>query len=145
LPNDVKKQINKIYIISHDDLSLYDVKQFEIIKPKSDQEISDIYNMSCIFISTSWWEGFGLPGLESMACGCALLTSNSGGCNEYAIDGENSIYYKPKSSKELAAVLSTLIRDKELRNKITNNGRISCKSFTWRKSSHQLEKIITKN
>jgi glycosyltransferase involved in cell wall biosynthesis len=145
LTNDIKKQINKIYIISHDDLSLYDVKQFEIIKPKSDQEISDIYNMSCIFISTSWWEGFGLPGLESMACGCALLTSDSGGCNEYAIDGKNSIYFKPKSSEELGASLSNLIRDKELRNEIIHNGKISCKLFTWKKSSLQLEKIIKKN
>ncbi len=56
-------------------------------------------NISHIFISTSWWEGFGLPSLEAMACGCALILTDAGGVNEYAIANENCLMYEPKNQK----------------------------------------------
>jgi len=65
--------IDNVFIISHDDLSEFNLKNVKCIKPKNDKEIAFYMNKSHIFISTSWWEGFGLPPLEAMACGCAVI------------------------------------------------------------------------
>lgn len=138
----IRNKIHKIFIISHDDLSSFDIKDFILIKPKSDIEIADIYNISSIFISTSWWEGFGLPGLEAMACGCAVITSDSGGCHEYAINNQNALYFTPKSTDELHIVLLKLINGDELLINLVKQGKISAKAFSWEQSAIQLERIM---
>jgi glycosyltransferase involved in cell wall biosynthesis len=142
LDTGTRDKINNIFIISHDDLSSFKVNNFIVIKPNSDAEIADIYNKCVIFISTSWWEGFGLPGLEAMACGCALITSNSGGCQEYAVNNVNSLYFLPKSTIELSSVLLNLLENKELVNKLKEKGKTKAGEFSWQKSASQLENIL---
>jgi glycosyltransferase involved in cell wall biosynthesis len=132
----------KVTLISHDDLSSFNISDMNIVKPTSDEEIADVYNNSDIFISTSWWEGFGLPPLEAMACGCAVITSRSGGVDEYAIDNNNCLMYAPKNEKELTEQIIKLIFDKNLRHKLSSNGIITAKTFSWEKSAKQLMKII---
>ena len=48
-----------------------------------------------VFVVGSWFEGFCQPGLEAMACGVPLVTTNNGGCLEYAIDGETALVVPP--------------------------------------------------
>jgi glycosyltransferase involved in cell wall biosynthesis len=141
LDSESKSMIDNIFIISHDDLSDFDMRFFKVIKPHSDEEIADVYNKSSIFISSSWWEGFGLPGLEAMACGCAVITSDSGGVKEYA-DNENSIFFTPKDSDELKMALIRLLNDRKLICTLSERGKISVKKFSWEKSSLQLENIL---
>jgi glycosyltransferase involved in cell wall biosynthesis len=141
LDSETKNMINNIFIISHDDLSNFDIKFCTLIKPHSDEEIAEIYNKSRVFISTSWWEGFGLPGLEAMACGCAVITSDSGGVKEYA-DDTNSLFFIPKSSHELRITLIKLLNDRKLVFFLSERGKASANKFTWEKSSSQLESIL---
>jgi glycosyltransferase involved in cell wall biosynthesis len=136
-----RKLIDNVFVISHDDLSEFDMSSFEVVIPHSDEEIADVYNKSSIFISTSWWEGFGLPGLEAMACGCVVITSDSGGVKEYA-DDENSIFFTPKSSNELKDALIRLLNNRKLIYALSERGRISAKKFSWEKSALQLESIL---
>jgi glycosyltransferase involved in cell wall biosynthesis len=136
-----RNMIDNIFIISHDNLSDFDVRYFRVIKPDCDEEIADVYNKSSIFISTSWWEGFGLPGLEAMACGCAVITSGSGGVTEYAND-KNSLFFTPKSSSELEFALLKLLNNRNLICVLSENGKISAGKFSWEKSALQLENIL---
>lgn len=142
-----KEKINKVYIISHDDLSHFDLsdKKFNMICPKSDMEIAQIMNMSHIFISTSWREGFGLPPLEAMACGCGLIISSSGGVEEYAKHDYNCLMYSPKDVEGLLKNLNILILNPGKRARLIENSKEIVKEFSWEKSTKQFLKIIYRN
>lgn len=139
-----KNKINKIYIISHDDLSKFDLDNelFEIVIPKSDIEISNIMNRSHIFISTSWWEGFGLPPLEAMACGVCTIISKSGGVNEYAIDNHNCLMYDPKDENQLVEKMEELVNNDLKRLEILKNSQKIINKFSWKQSSENFYKIL---
>lgn len=63
----------------------------EYTEKASTAQLMEIYNKSAVFMCTSNIEGFGLTGLESMACGCALVSTKCKGVMEYAVDGYNSL------------------------------------------------------
>ena len=134
--------INNVFVISHDDLSDFDLSNVTLIKPKSDEDIAHYMNISHIFVSTSWWEGFGLPPLEAMACGCAVILTNAGGVNEYAIPNENCLMYEPKKQEELIEKLNLLCKDRELQKKLSHNALHSVENFSWGKSANQLLNIL---
>lgn len=142
----VKEQINNIFVISHDNLADFTLPdKAKIIKPSSDIEISEVMNLAQIFISTSWWEGFGLPPLEAMACGCAVLCSNSKGILEYAVDGQNCMIYEPKHVGQLANNLTQLISNEPLRNRLASAAEIDAQQFTWQNSASQFSAILNQN
>lgn len=132
----------KVEIVSHDDLSAFDLKDIRVTVPTCDSDMADAYRRADIFISTSWWEGFGLPPLEAMACGCAVILSDAGGVREYARPGENCLMFEPRNETELEECLTRLARDKQLRTELSNNGTQQAKRFTWHKSAEQLLEII---
>jgi len=135
-------KVENIFIVSHDDLSEFDLSEFAVVKPDNDQELARIYNKSHIFISTSWWEGFGLPALEAMACGCAVITSDSGGADEYALPGKNCLMYEPHNVDSLKKQIMILINRPNLRRKLSNAGVATARKFTWEKSAEKLDHII---
>ncbi|MGL5962800.1 MAG: glycosyltransferase family 4 protein [Fusobacteriaceae bacterium] len=141
-----KNKVKNIFLISHDNLSTFDLSdsKFKIIVPKSDKEISDTMNKSHIFISTSWWEGFGLPPLEAMASGCSVITSDSGGVNEYAKNDYNCYIYPPKDVDMLVQKIEELVLDSLKREKLILNSANTIKEFSWQKSSEDFFKEITK-
>lgn len=136
---EIKSKISTVFIISHDDLSQFDLSDFTMIVPKNDYQIVEVLNMSDIYIFTSLWEGFGLPPLEAMSCGCAVIASDAKGIDEYAINEENALIYPPMDTKVLKENLIRLIEDEELRKKLQKNGLKSAQSFSWIKSAKQLE------
>jgi glycosyltransferase involved in cell wall biosynthesis len=142
--NNIKNTLpsDNIYLISHDDLSEFDLTGMELIKPKNDQEIAYYMNISQIFISTSWWEGFGLPPLEAMACGCGVILTDAGGVNEYAIPNENCLMYTPKDIQKLQENILRLAAKKELRDYLSINSQNQAKKFSWSKSTDQFLKAL---
>lgn len=141
--SEFRSKIGKIYVISHDDLSAFNLSDVEIVVPSGDEEIADCLNQSHIFISTSWWEGFGLPPLEAMFCGCAVILTNSGGVNEYAIQNHNCVMIEAKNSELLQERLVALIDDKFLMNKLSTNASRLTNNFSWDISAKQLLDILT--
>lgn len=144
LEEEYKGKIGKIYIISHDDLTNFNLndKKFIIIKPKSDIEIAELMNKTHIFISTSWWEGFGLPPLEALACGNKLLLSNSGGINEYAKNGYNCLIYEPKNIQDMSTKLKKLLDNECLNEKFEENINETLSNFSWEKSADDLKRKL---
>ena len=56
------------------------------------------YDAARVFAVGSWFEGFCQPGLEALACGTPLVTTDNGGCREYAIDGETALVVPPRDA-----------------------------------------------
>ncbi|MDD3050248.1 MAG: glycosyltransferase family 4 protein [Candidatus Cloacimonetes bacterium] len=105
-------------------------------------QLSRIYNDSAIFLSTSISEGFGLTGLESMACGCALVSTSNNGVNEYAVHRKNSQITIPQSAESLFEAVDSLFSDNRLRVEIALNGHATTSSFKWDNAVSLLEKTF---
>lgn len=114
----------------------------EFIHNPSVERLVDIYNRSSVFISPSWVEGFGLPAAESMACGCALATTDSGGTMEFAIHNKTALVSSPRIPEDLARNIIRLIEEKEIRVKIAYEGNRFINNFKWEDSVSKLEKTI---
>lgn len=137
-----KEKVSKVVLISHDDLSNFNTTDFEIVIPKSDLEIAAIFQESDIFISSSLSEGFGLPPLEAMGCGSAVIISRSGGVNEFAEPGFNCIMYSPESPSELAETIEYVLNNHDLIEKIQESGLKTVKRFDWKYSASALSNIL---
>ncbi|WP_308765554.1 glycosyltransferase family 4 protein [uncultured Bacteroides sp.] len=142
LSEEILGMINDVYLVSHDDLSTFNIANMILIKPKSDFEIADVYSKSDIFISPSWFEGFGLPPLEAMSTGCSIISSRSGGVNEFCFENHNCLMFEPKNGEDLNGKLIELVKSSELRNKLISNGICISRNFTWEKSVEQLKAIL---
>ena len=108
----------------------------------SAEQIAELNNKSLIFMCTSLKEGFGLPGLEAMACGCALVSSMYEGVMEYAINGVNALLSPIKDVESMVRNIISLFEDSDLRNRITENGIKTSKERTVEKAAQKFEHIL---
>lgn len=107
------------------------------------KRLQDIYNRAAVFFSTSWYEGFGLTGAESLACGCALVTTDSGGVREYAKGGKTALMCSPGNINEMAECLKKVLTDNELRSRLAEDGNKFIRRFDWDNAVDRFEKSIS--
>ena len=104
------------------------------------KEISYLYAGALGFIFPSWYEWFGLPLLEAMACGCPVLASSSASIIEVAADA--AIYFQPDSKIEIAAAIKNIANDVHLRHKLIGQGWMRIKNFSWQKCAQETYQIL---
>lgn len=107
-----------------------------------EKHLRDIYNKSSIFMCASIDEGFGLTGAESMACGCALVSSSYKGVLEYAKNKENCLLSEIKDVNKMCENIEELFNDNTLRIKLAKNGVRDIKNNTWNVAVNKIERII---
>jgi glycosyltransferase involved in cell wall biosynthesis len=107
-------------------------------------ELRKLYSSCDIFMYPSRSEGFGLPPMEAMACGCAVVTTNVGAVPDYTIPGKTALVSAPKDPEALAQNIIQLIENEDKRKQIAENGNNYIKQFTWDKSTDELENIFKK-
>lgn len=88
-----------------------------------------------ISLYPSLYEGFGLPVLESMACGVPVITSNRGSLPEVA--GNAALLVNPEESDSIAGAISELINNDVLQNRLKIDGRLRAAEFTWQKAAEE--------
>lgn len=98
-------------------------------KPSTDL-LRRLYNNTSIFVTASHYEGWGLPGMEAMACGCALVSTDHGGVKAYAINNFNALLSPPKDVNALYNNIITLLADKSFRIQLAQNGVEYIKRFS---------------
>lgn len=99
-----------------------------------------LYSGATAFCFPSLYEGFGLPVLEAMACGCPVVTSNVSSMPEIA--GEAAALVDPNDSKAIADALWALLCDPELRRQRAEQGLAQAARFSWDKAARQLLDVI---
>lgn len=88
-----------------------------------------LYSHALFLVWPSIVEGFGLPPLEAMACGCPVITSNCSSLPEVVSDA--ALQINPTSEDCLTWAISLLIGDTGLRNELSSRGISRAKQFTW--------------
>lgn len=101
------------------------------------------YDAARMFAVGSWFEGFGQPGLEALACGTPLVTTDNGGCREYAFDGETALVVPPRDAPAMAAAIRQLLDDPELAGKLRANGLdLAAREFDWERRTDELAEVL---
>jgi L-malate glycosyltransferase len=112
--------------------------------PSQETIVNEIYNRSRVFLCASGNEGFGLPSIEAMACGAALVTTANGGSADFAIDGKTALICEPGDVAGLADNVERLLRDDEVRIRLASQGRQYVREhFDWDASAGRLEAFLT--
>jgi len=101
-----------------------------------------LYNLASIFIYPSFFEGFGFPPLEAMACGTPTIVSNTSSLPE--VVGDGAIMIDPYNVDELTYAIKKVLEDKELRNNLTEKGFERVKKFDWGKTAKQTLEVFCK-
>ena len=102
-------------------------------------DLPSIYHHAFCFLFASLREGFGIPILESMACGTPVITSNTSSMPEVA--GEDAILINPESSDEITEMMLRLEKDKDFYEQQRQIGLERAKLFSWRKTAENLLKL----
>lgn len=103
--------------------------------------LHEIYNNSAIFICSSYEEGFGLTGAESMACGCALVTTETNGSREYA-DESNAMICRAKDVNDMYLKIKYLLENHDELHKLANKGASDIKKMTLANAQKNFADII---
>lgn len=94
-----------------------------------DEDVPLFYNLADAFVFPSLYEGFGIPILEAMACGCPVITSDRGAPREVA--GEAAILVDPTDEDRIAATIVRVLEDRALREDLVSRGLRRVEEFTW--------------
>ena len=94
------------------------------------------YNRAEVFVFPSLYEGFGLPVLEAMTCGCPVIASNVSALPE--ITGGAAILINPYSPEEIACAIERVLLDRTTRNKMREAGLKEAKKFSWKKTAEEM-------
>jgi glycosyltransferase involved in cell wall biosynthesis len=116
----------------------------QIFGPTNDNGMVKHYHESDIFVSASWFESFGYPVLEAMACGTTVVTTDSGGVRDFAINNKTCLMCPPKQPNALAeAILFALKPANEKKLSIMkSHAQQKSLEFTWERYITQLESAL---
>lgn len=91
-------------------------------------------------IFPSFYEGFGLPPLEAMACACPTIVSHATSLPE--VCGDASLYFNPHSSEDLVEKIESLLTQPELRKTLIEKGLSRAKTFNWNKTANRILEVM---
>lgn len=97
--------------------------------------MKQLYRDAEFFVYPSFYEGFGMPILESWSCGCPVVLSNASCFPEIAKDA--GIYFNPNSIEDMANKMNLMLEDTELKSDITNKGISRLTEFSWNKCAER--------
>jgi glycosyltransferase involved in cell wall biosynthesis len=101
----------------------------------SDEQLIELYRGATVFVFPSRYEGFGLPVLEAMACGCPVISSNASSLPEVA--GEAALLVEPWDVDGFASVMERVLTDPALQADLRKKGLERAAQFSWDKTARE--------
>lgn len=102
----------------------------------TDRELRALYENATCFIYPSFYEGFGLPPLEAMACGCPVISSSSASLPE--VCGDAVVYCNPADSGDIAQKIAQVMGNPSLQATLREKGYQQIVHFRWGNTAHQM-------
>jgi alpha-1,3-rhamnosyl/mannosyltransferase len=128
--DELLRQIEECHLQSH----------VRILNYIPEEDLPALYRGALFFVYASLYEGFGLPVLEAMASGTAVLVSNASSLPEVA--GESALYVNPWDTEEIRAGMERLFGDASLREELAARGISRARHFTWQRAGQDLLRIL---
>ncbi|MFM2343731.1 MAG: hypothetical protein RLZZ210_339, partial [Pseudomonadota bacterium] len=107
----------------------------------SQEELVFLYNISSLFVFPSLHEGFGIPPLEAMSCGCPVISSNASSLPE-VIGNNEDMLFNPLSIDDILTKMKNILNSKQKWEQISNYGISRSKNFSWTNSAILLKNSI---
>lgn len=111
-----------------------------IIGEVPDVDLPILYSMAQSFVFPSLYEGFGLPPLEAMSCGCPTIVSNVASMPE--VCGDASLYIHPDRPEELTEAILRIATEDGLSEDLVKKGYQRVKSFDWERTAEQYRELF---
>ena len=105
-----------------------------------DDALADLYRQAIAFAFPSLYEGFGIPPLEAMACGCPVLASNQTAIPE--VCGQAALYINPYDVDDIAQGILQLVNNPPLRQQLRERGQQRVQSFRYRQMGDRILDIL---
>jgi glycosyltransferase involved in cell wall biosynthesis len=105
-----------------------------------DEELVHLYAAAQALVLPSLLEGFGLPAVEAMACGCPVLASSAGSLPE--VVGDAGLLFDPQDAGAICAAMRRVLDNVDLRSQLSERGRQRCERFTWQRSAELLRELF---
>jgi glycosyltransferase involved in cell wall biosynthesis len=100
-----------------------------------DADLPGLYSAAAVLATPSFYEGFGLPALEAMACGTPVVVSDRASLPE--VVGEAGLLVDPDDSEDIARALTRVLTEKSLRAQMREQGLAQAARFTWEKVARE--------
>lgn len=104
-----------------------------------DEDLVSLYNAATVFVMPSLYEGFGLPILEAMSCGCPVITSKEGSLSEVA--GDAAYFVDAYSQEDIANGIKKVFLDEKLQQLLSQKGLKQAKKFNWKKTAQETIRV----
>lgn len=106
----------------------------------SDEELASLYTGAHFLVYPSLYEGFGLPVVEAMACGCPVICSNTSSLPEVA--GDAAVFVSPYDVEGLAEKMKLLLDDEPLRQDLIHRGFSRASQFSWERTAEETLRLF---
>jgi glycosyltransferase involved in cell wall biosynthesis len=95
----------------------------------------EVYNSVECLLFPSWYEGFGLPPLEAMACGTSVVASNAASLSEAV--GDAGLVVDPQDEEKLAQAMRAVLTNDDLCQSLSERGLVRARQFTWKETAQK--------
>ena len=102
----------------------------------SDAALPDLYRSAGAMVYPSLFEGFGMPPVEAMACGCPVISSGAGSLDE--VVGDAAMRIDPESIESIEQALTIVASDEDLRWHLVTKGLVNARRFDWQDNAAKL-------
>jgi glycosyltransferase involved in cell wall biosynthesis len=108
----------------------------------SNAELRALYNRCSIFMLTSRYEGWGIPAAEAMSCGGTVVSTRSGGVEDFLEDNVNGLLVAVGDEEAVAAAVLQLLMDSNTRVRLAKRGVEAASQMSVPRSCDQLEQLL---
>ena len=122
---DIRTAIERLHLATHT----------KLVGQVSDDELARYYQQATVFVFPSLYEGFGLPVLEAMGCGCPVICSNASSLPEVA--GDAAVLVDPRRPDRLAEELAVVLTSPDVQASLRARGLARAKEFQWDRTAQQ--------
>jgi glycosyltransferase involved in cell wall biosynthesis len=131
-----------LWIVAKDACEFDTAIPYDLIYRPSRDELARLYASCDIFVSASWWESFGLPPLEAMACGAPVVLADARATSQYAQPGENCLITPARRPDLLAQAILQVLSDPELEASLREQGPQTAAQFAWEPAVERFERAL---
>jgi len=117
-------------------------EKIKVVNFVDDEDKKYVFNLAALFVYPSFFEGFGFPPLEAMACGIPVVASNNSSLPEIVASG--GILIDPDKPDEMSQAMSEILIKSDLREALIQKGKAQASKFSWKKSAEEFLKMVNR-